>query len=102
MTEQNIIPIGRFKPKHFVHPDVSPGKEYQAGEVFTCKNFKTGDAITAEYTGGCYADSWDRFPDSFCMVHFDLPTHKLKAALETSFPQLRNIERMRFLIMKEL
>lgn len=102
MTEQNIIPINRFKPKHFVLPDVFPKVEYVVGQRFHCKNHKTGEYVEAEYTGGMYNEPWEKYPDSFCLTNFDLPTHKLKSALENNFPQLRNIERMRFLIMREI
>jgi hypothetical protein len=102
MPDQNIIPIGRFKPKHFVHPDPFPGKEYIQGEKYELKNMKTGDSVMAEFTGGIYRMTWAETPDSFCLVHFDLQTHKLKAALETAFPALIGIERMRFLIMREI
>lgn len=100
--DAEVIPVGRFRTKHFVIPVPDPEAKYERDKVYECKNTRTGESVQARYTGGSYTYPWIKLPDSFCITHFDVPTSKLKAALELSFPALKNIEYMRFLIMKEI
>lgn len=97
-----IIPVGRFKPKHFVIPAPDPESHYVKGKIYLCQNTRTKESVLVEYTGEVYNYPWEKIPESFCLTHFDLPNEKLKAALESSFPALKGITEMRFLIMKEI
>jgi hypothetical protein len=100
--ENPVIPVSRFRPKHFVLPDPDPEAKYRKGEKYSCTNTRTNESVMAEFTGEMFSYPWEKLPDSFCLTNFDVPVHKLKAALELNFPALRNVGNMRFLIMKEI
>lgn len=102
MDTQKIIPVGRFKPKHFVIPDPEPNRKYLEGFIYQCKNTITDETIQAEYTGEYFYYPWDKLPESFCLTHFDVKKEYLKNALEQKFPEIRGIASMRFLIMKAI
>lgn len=102
MDTQKIIPVGRFKPKHFVIPDPEPNRRYMEGMIYQCKNTITEETITAEYTGEYFMYPWDKLPESFYLTNFDVTKDYLKKAFEQKFPEIRGIASMRFLIMKEI
>jgi len=102
MKAPDVLPVGRFRTKHFVQPDVFPGAEYEKGKVYDCTNFRTNEVTKAAFTGEQFNYTWDQYPGSFFITSFDSTREELRKALEAKFPDVRYIKTMRFLIMKEI
>ena len=97
-----IIHQGRpAKSKYFVAAMAYPGDSPPVGNTVVCRNPKTAKETTA-ICHGHFTYEWIRIPDSFCQLNYGVNSFKLKTALEENFPEFRDKELVRFLLLEEI
>lgn len=100
MSEPITINQGRPQSKYFTL--AYPGKiNFEMDQEFICINPKTKSETRARYHG-YFRYLWSEMPDSFCLLHYGIPTHKLKSALENAFPEFRSCIKITFLLLEDM
>ena len=98
---KTMIIINQGKPNSGFFAVAQPGNSTVGiGDEVECRHPKTGQKTT-----GVCADSWTllwaKVPDSFCILTYGINAQSLKNALETSFPDFRGSESVKFLLIKQ-
>jgi len=99
--EMFVINQGRPSSRYFVVATAFPGSSPEIGKRVVCRNLKANSqtiAVCRDY----YTFEWIKIPDSFCLLHYGINSLKLKTVLENSFPEFREKEQVRFLLLEEI
>ena len=101
MEELFIINQGRPLSRYFTIAVAHPGYSPEIGKRVLCRNMKTNSqtlAVCRDY----FTFEWIHIPDSFCLLQYGINSLKLKTALEDSFPEFREKDQVRFLLLEEI
>ena len=100
MEEPFIIDQGRPSSRYFTVAVAHPGHSPKIGRTVICRNAKTNTEVKA-VCRAYFTFEWIEIPDSFCLLQYGLNSLKLKTALEENFPEFRDKDQVRFLLLEQ-
>lgn len=78
-----------------------PDTPVAINEEIVCMHPKTKEqtrAVCVEY----FTQPWAQLPDSFCLLQYGSIARDLREAVESKYPESKNTELVRFLLLREI